>query len=72
MFSEKRGRRWTSSGFPGGGRRLEVAKTTYAWREREGRGLIHKFIVSDGNDLYELSYKEERLAWFLEAVETDG
>jgi len=54
------------------GRRLRVAKTTYVWREREGRDLIHKFIVTDGSDLYELSYRQEKLAWFLEAVQTDG
>jgi hypothetical protein len=39
------------------GRRLNVTKSTYIWREKEGRDIIHKFIVTDGNDLYELSYK---------------
>jgi hypothetical protein len=29
-------------------------------------------MVTDGNDLYELSYRQEKLLWFLEAVETDG
>jgi len=54
------------------GRRLEIKKTTYAWRERDGRELIHRFVATDGKDLYELSYWQERLMWFLETVETDG
>jgi hypothetical protein len=54
------------------GRHLKITKTTYIWREREGRDVIHKFMVTDGNDLYELSYRQEKLLWFLEAVETDG
>lgn len=54
------------------GRKLEIKKTTYVWRERDGRELIHRFVVTDGKDLYELSYRQEGLMWFLEAVETDG
>ena len=54
------------------GRHLKITRTTYAWRERDGRDVIHKFMVTDGNDLYELSYRQEKLLWFLEAMETDG
>ncbi len=54
------------------GRKLEIKKTTYVWRERDGRELIRRFVVTDGKDLYELSYRQEGLMWFLEAVETDG
>jgi hypothetical protein len=54
------------------GRHLKVIKTTYAWRERDGRDVIHRFMVTDGNDLYELSYRQEKLLWFLEAIEIDG
>lgn len=54
------------------GRHLKITKTTYIWRERDGRDVVHRFIVTDGNDLYELSYKQEKLLWFLEAIETDG
>ena len=54
------------------GRYLKVIKTTYAWRERDGRDVIHRFMVTDGNDLYELSYRQEKLLWFLEAIEIDG
>jgi len=54
------------------GRHLKVIKTTYAWREQDGRDVIHRFMVTDGNDLYELSYRQEKLLWFLEAIEIDG
>jgi hypothetical protein len=54
------------------GHRLNITKITYVWRERDGRDVIHKFMVTDGNDLYELSYRQEKLLWFLEALETDG
>jgi hypothetical protein len=54
------------------GRHLKITRITYTWREREGRDMIYKFMVTDGNDLYELSYSREKLLWFLEAVETYG
>jgi hypothetical protein len=54
------------------GRHLKITKTTYVWRERDGRDVIHKFMVTDGSELYELSYRQEKLLWFLETVETDG
>jgi len=54
------------------GRRLVVKRITYTWRERIGKELVHRFALTDGRDLYELSYWQERLLWFLEAVETDG
>jgi len=54
------------------GRKLPVQKVTYRWCERDGKDVVHRFVVTDGSDLYELSYRQERLIWFLEAVETDG
>ncbi|HOE17003.1 MAG TPA: hypothetical protein PLX02_07265 [Syntrophorhabdaceae bacterium] len=68
----KEGRKMELKWFLWKGRRLEIKKTTYMWRERDGRELIHRFVVTDGKDLYELSYRQEGLMWFLEAVETDG
>lgn len=54
------------------GKRLTIKRVTYRWREKTGKELIHKFAVTDGSNLYELSYLQESLLWFLEAVETDG
>lgn len=54
------------------GRKMPVHAVTYRWCERAGKDVIHHFVVTDGSDLYELSYRQERLMWFLEAVETDG
>ena len=51
---------------------MPVHAVTYRWCERAGKDVIHHFVVTDGSDLYELSYRQERLMWFLETVETDG
>jgi len=54
------------------GGKKTVKYITYVWREKEGRDTIHKFSVTDGSTLYELSYWQEKLIWFLDTVEMDG
>jgi hypothetical protein len=52
-------------------REYRVKKVTYCWNEREGNALIHHFSVTDGVNLYDLSYHTAEMNWYLAQVE-DG
>ena len=47
-------------------RRHEVAAITYQWRSRAGEAVLLHFAVSDGTNLFELSFNQQSLAWRLE------
>ncbi len=49
-----------------------VREITFRWKDREGRGLIHHFAVSDGSNAFQLGYHSECLTWKLEAVDLEG
>ncbi len=49
-----------------------VKKITFRWKDREGRGAIHRFAVSDGANNFQLGYHSENLTWKLEAVDVEG
>ena len=50
-------------------REYRVKKVTYCWNEREGKALIHHFSVTDGVNLYDLSYHTAEMNWYLAQVE---
>lgn len=54
------------------GREYQIKKITYWWREREGKTLIHHFTVTDGVNLYELSYHPTEMNWYLTQVEDEA
>jgi len=51
------------------GRKIPVKEITYTWTERQGAAVFLHFSVSDGINLYELSFQPDRLVWNIEAVE---
>lgn len=51
------------------GRKIAVREITYTWKEHQGTAVFLHFSVSDGLNLYELSFQPERLVWHIEAVE---
>jgi len=51
------------------GRKIAVREITYTWKERQGSAVFLHFSVSDGLNLYELSFQPERLVWHIEAAE---
>ncbi len=53
------------------GRRYDIREVTYSWAHREGAGLVQNFAVSDGVNLFQISYYRNESAWRLTAVE-DG
>lgn len=51
------------------GRKIPVKEVTYTWTERQGASVFFHFSVSDGVNLYELSFQPQQLVWNVEAVE---
>ena len=51
------------------GRSCKVKEVTYIWDTFQGRERIQHFSVSDGTNVYELSYNTDSMVWRLEAVE---
>ena len=51
------------------GREYRVQKVTYCWNESEGKALIKHFSVTDGANLYDLSYHTTEMNWYLAQVE---
>ncbi|MCM8769128.1 MAG: hypothetical protein NC911_05570 [Candidatus Omnitrophica bacterium] len=50
------------------GRRVEVVKTTFAWKNRRGEKNLHHFALSNGQEVFEVSFCPEDLSWYLERV----
>jgi len=53
-------------------RKYAVREITYSWQERQGEATILHFAVSDGGNLFELSYNTAGRIWSLAAVEAGG
>jgi len=49
-------------------RRYEVRAVTYAWQSREADTMRLHFTVTDGDNVYELSFNQKTLRWRLAAV----
>lgn len=54
------------------GRRHIIRQVTYTWGQREGIDLVQNFAVTDGANLYQISYSRDAMAWRLVAVEDGG
>jgi len=54
------------------GRKYGIKEITYIWTEKVGRSIIHHFAVTDGANLFDISYSTDALIWTLHSVETDG
>ncbi|MBI1921813.1 MAG: hypothetical protein HYS23_12125 [Geobacter sp.] len=50
-------------------RKYEIREVTYAWQEREGEATLLHFAVSDGANLFELTWNSASRVWSLAAVE---
>jgi hypothetical protein len=47
------------------GRKYDVQRVTFTWKVRDGQKVFHHFAVTDGTNLYELTYDAVRLSWKL-------
>ena len=53
-------------------KQYHIKEVTYAWTNKEGSASVHYFSVTDGQNLYEISYNAETMVWVLMAVEMEG
>ncbi len=53
-------------------RQYRIKEVTYTWTNKEGSPFVHYFSVTDGQNLYEISYNTETMVWKLIAIETEG
>lgn len=54
------------------GRKYTIRKITYVWTERVGKTVIHYFTVTEGDNLFSISYNTDTLLWTLHSIETAG
>jgi hypothetical protein len=53
-------------------RKYAVREVTYTWWERQGETTLLHFAVTDGANLFELTYNPATPEWALAAVETQS
>jgi hypothetical protein len=51
--------------------RYTVKQVTFSWRSREGSAPIYHFAVTDGANLFELSFHTKTAEWLLESIECE-
>ena len=54
------------------GRRREVREVTQRWQTTDGAATILHLGVTDGANVFELTFNQQTLAWHLASVEGDG
>lgn len=52
-----------------GNRRFDIIDVNYTWKTKEGKNTFYHFAVSDGINVFELSYDSGRIKWELAAVD---
>lgn len=55
-----------------GNRKYNVREITYIWTEKAEKTSMHHFTVTDGTNLFAISYNTDTLVWTLRSAETDG
>ncbi len=53
-------------------RQYRIKEVRYTWTNKEGSASLHYLSVTDGQNLYEISYNTETMVWKLIAIETEG
>ncbi|MCD8553304.1 hypothetical protein [Seleniivibrio sp.] len=55
------------------GEKVTVKDICYRWKERAGNDIVHKYTVTDGLNVFELSFSGLDACWYLEGMdEGDG
>lgn len=52
-----------------GSRRIDITEVNYTWKTKEGKNTFYHFAVSDGINVFELSYDSEGAKWELTAMD---
>jgi len=53
-------------------KKYTVKKTTYIWKNNNGEEKIYNFDVTDGANVFELSYNAKTANWVLNKVYVEG
>ncbi|MFN4227711.1 MAG: hypothetical protein ACK4F0_06190 [Candidatus Ratteibacteria bacterium] len=51
-------------------RKVNIEKITYKWKTKKGQKEIYNFAVTDGINVFEISFAPQDLIWNLEKVHT--
>ncbi len=51
------------------GEKVTVKDICYRWKERAGNDIIHKYTVTDGFNVFELSFSSLDACWYLEGMD---
>lgn len=54
------------------GEKVTVTDVCYRWKERRGESTLYKFTLTDGHNLYEVSFSTADLIWRLNAIDEGG
>jgi len=55
------------------GRRHRVKQTTYRWRTGQGRETWRHFaVITESEEAFQLSYREESATWWIDQLWTEG
>lgn len=52
-----------------GGSKHDIKEITYIWRSRKGDAVIAHFTVTDGANVFEISFNQKSMSWTLDGVE---
>jgi len=51
------------------GEKVNIKEICYKWKERTGAADIYKFTVSDGFNIFEISFNNKDICWYLLALD---
>ncbi|MCB4790401.1 MAG: hypothetical protein LHV68_00785 [Elusimicrobia bacterium] len=51
------------------GHKHDIKEITYLWRSREGDAVIVHFNVTDGANLFEISFNQKSMVWTLDEIQ---
>ncbi len=54
------------------GKKYDIREITYIWTQKTGKSSIHHFTVTDGANLFDISYSADTIVWTLHSIETAG
>ncbi|OYD14271.1 hypothetical protein CH330_08120 [candidate division WOR-3 bacterium JGI_Cruoil_03_51_56] len=52
--------------------RYRIKDITYVWREKQGDSELYHYAVSDGANVYELSYENKTFNWTLTSISCEA
>jgi len=54
------------------GRRISIERVTFSWKETDGSRQVWKFALSNGTEVFEVSFYPADCRWYLEKIHGEG